>query len=138
MEFQSFHFDFTMEMGFKKIKTERQTNILCRIKIRTTWTAYSMHGANYQCLFHYCRDISQESQVPPHRSDFPPCDVVWWLLTEAKCCLATGIPPAYIPNAADRSQGYLDRTVAIWDNSPETTVVHRIRQDGNKKGSVER
>jgi len=40
-----------MELGFNKIKTEKQTNIWSEVRIRITGTAWSRYSAGYQCHF---------------------------------------------------------------------------------------
>lgn len=93
LEFQSFHFSFTMELGFNKIKTEKQTNIWSEVRIRITGTAWSRYSAGYQCHFPRSQRYFRRKSRPSSPIALSQGDMVWWPLTKASHWLATGRPP---------------------------------------------
>ena len=88
-EFQSFQFGFTMELEFflKGQKSKLPAHAVSGLGL------YIQHVAGTvltrDAIFHYRRNTSGESKVPP-RGWASRGDAVWWHLTKASCCLATG------------------------------------------------
>lgn len=148
LEFQSFHFSFTMQLGFNKIKTEKQSNIWSGVRIKITGTAWSRYGAGYHCHFPRSqRDFRRKSRsfLLTDSSFSGRCGL--WPLTKASRWLATGRLPlpslatSIGANTIDWPPSCLPR---IWAKSEDSPVPQQcqlsagLRQDGNKKGSVEK